>query len=77
LNTSAINCEKALEDPNLSMERHWIKRRCYDFSCVTSCPSEQNANDQDCVSGQLRDARRISCLPDTEVRVSNALYRKN
>jgi len=49
---------------------------CSDFNAKTSCTFEQYANEQDRVSPRRRDARPLSCLPDMEVRVSSALYRK-
>jgi hypothetical protein len=47
----------------------------YDCNAKTPCTLEQPDNDEDRVSLPLRNARRISCLPDMEVRVSNMLYR--
>jgi hypothetical protein len=48
---------------------------CNHFNVDPTCKLERHANGQDRVPLQRRDARRISRLPEMQVRISTALYR--
>jgi hypothetical protein len=75
LKASAMNQETSLEYSNVKVETQLRSNTVFGYDCniVTARTLERHANHQDHVSLERREARRVSCLPDPEMRISTAL----